>query len=129
MTKGGRWTLLGTGAFLILSGAAHALLGWPELRADLSSANVSGELYQTVAIGWLYGSGAMLTLGAIVIVAGLAAPGGQVAAARVAALIGLLYLIFGTSALIYSSMNPHFIGFIVPGLLLAGAAWILRKKT
>jgi hypothetical protein len=127
MRRASSLVLLVTGILLVFSGAAHALLGWPALRAELAQAQVPGDVSTAVAAGWLYGSGAMLTFGVLVLSIWWAGRRGRSDAARYVAPIALLYLVFGTAAFL-STRDPHFIGFIVlGGLLLFG--WFGLRQT
>lgn len=126
MKRAAPWLLLVTGILLILSAGAHAFLGWPMLRGELQKSRVDDGLIQGVGIGWLYGSAAMLTFGALVLTAWWWTRTGRIVAATVSALISLLYLGFGTWALLESGFEPHFIGFVVIGLLLGLASLGLR---
>ena len=77
-----------------------------------------------MAIGWLFGSVAMGAFGAIALVAGLGVPGGGYVSALI---VGLAYGGFG--AVTYAlHRDPHFLGFVVIGLLVvAGGARGLRR--
>lgn len=127
MSRTARWMLLVTGVLLIASGLAHAFLGWPAIRRELVTSQVPADLGEAIGSGWLYGSGAMLTFGVMVLMVGWPGSAGHVGVAKVAGPIGIFYLIFGVSAWLYSSLNPHFIGFMVLGLLLAGVVYALRR--
>lgn len=81
MKRAAPWLLLVTGILLILSAGAHALLGWPMVRGALQDFRVEDGLVQGVGIGWLYGSAAMLTFGALVLTVWWWTRTGRVAAA------------------------------------------------
>ena len=49
------------GVLMIASAAAHSLLGWPQLRAELVKARAPGDLVQGLAMGWHFGGAAMVT--------------------------------------------------------------------
>ncbi len=129
MSRAARWLLLVVGVLLVLSAAAHALLGWPAIRAALLTSQAQGDVTQDVGIGWLYGSAAMLTFGVITLTVWWSARAGKVLSVAITAPISLLYLGFGTWAFVHSSLNPHFIGFIILGALLAVASYGLRCRT
>jgi len=112
------------GVLLLLSCAAHAGLGWPAVRHELVEHAAPPDLVSTMAIGWLFGSVAMGAFGVIALVAGLGIAGGGSVAALV---VGLAYGGFGVvTYAIYR--DPHFLGFVVIGLLaVVGALRALRR--
>lgn len=111
--------LIIAGVLLLLSCGAHAGLGWPAVRHELVEHGTPAELVTTVAIGWLFGSVAMGAFGAIALVAGIGVPGGGYLSALI---VGLAYGGFG--AVTYAIYrDPHFLGFVLIGLLaVAGGA-------
>jgi len=119
------WLLPIVGGFLLLSSLAHALLGWPPIRAELEQAGVDGNLIGAIAVGWYFGSVAMAAFGVIVLLS-WREMGHQTGMGRAAAAtVSVTYLVFGVLALLLRSLNPHFIiAFVLPGLLL-GAPVVL----
>jgi hypothetical protein len=111
------------GAMLIASSAAHSLLGWRQLRADLSKAQLPAELILGLEIGWHFAGAAMFAFGCIVIFLFINKIKEQTISLRPAFIIALVYLAFGSWALAVSKFNPFFLIFIIPGLLLLAAAW------
>jgi hypothetical protein len=116
------------GAILILSSAAHSLLGWKQLRGELASAQAPSDLVLGVAIGWHFGGVAMLAFGCIIISLFLKQLKGENVSSFPALVVALAYLCFGSWALIVSHMNPFFLVFIVPGFLLAVAALPVSQR-
>lgn len=112
------WIGLAAGALLILSAAAHSLLGWPELAAELEKLAPSADLTRALAIGWHFGGVAMLGFGAIVVDSFLRALRGREVDWRPARVVGLTYLVFGAGALAATGGNLFFLVFLVPGLLI-----------
>ena len=110
------------GAILILSSAAHSLLGWKQLRKDLTNVQAPSDLVLGVAVGWHFGGVAMLAFGCIVISLFLKRLRGENVSSFPAFVVALAYLSFGAWALKASHLNPFFFVFIVPGVLLAIAA-------
>jgi LmbE family N-acetylglucosaminyl deacetylase len=108
------------GVMLILSSAAHSLLGWKSVGAQLTAAGVGPDLLVNMQVAWQFGGMAMLVLGVIVIALFARRFSGRPVALFPAAAVGLAYLLFGGWALVVSR-NPFFLIFIVPGLFLAGA--------
>jgi hypothetical protein len=47
------------GVMVLLSGAAHSLLGWKALHAELATAGVPPILELNLKIGWHFGGAAM----------------------------------------------------------------------
>ena len=66
-----RYSILGlvAGLLLIASSAAHAFLGWPPFGAALAEAGIEGDIIGALAVGWYFGSTAMLVFGVIVLAA------------------------------------------------------------
>ena len=122
-------TLLGfaSGAILVLSSAAHSLLGWPQIAAALAKTNAPPDLVRGLAIGWHFGGVSMLLFGILVILLFAEARKGRPVSLRPALLIGGAYAVFGIGALAVSGVDPFFLVFIVPGLLLVAAA-LLRPR-
>jgi len=109
------------GVLMVLSSAAHSLVGWPQMRAPLESAHLPSERILGLGIGWHFGGVAMLTFGAMVIAAFINILRGRSASLAGAFLIAVVYLAFGAWALLVSG-DPFFVVFIVPGVLLALAS-------
>jgi hypothetical protein len=51
------------------SSLAHAFGGWPPLARELAGHGVPGDLAGGMAVGWLFGSGAMAACGVLVLLA------------------------------------------------------------
>lgn len=109
------------GSLLVLSSAAHAFLGWPAVSAAIKETNATAELTTDLTIGWLFGSVAMLTFGLIVLSFGLRLWRGHDADRRPAMVIAVCYFCFGLAAFVWTHYNPHFIGFMVIGAIVAVA--------
>ena len=127
MKRTGTTLMLVTGALLILSALAHAFLGWPAIRQALGEANVDPDLVLGIGVGWLYGSAAMLTFGVLAVMSWRAVVRGNAGAGRVMWPIAGLYLLFGSAAYLYTSFEPHFLGFIAIGALAAFAAYAATR--
>jgi len=106
------------GVILILSSAAHSLLGWKKLGSELVSAHVPSELIFGLKVGWQFGGLAMLVFGIITISLFMKRLRGDDASSFPAVVIAVGYLIFSIWALIASKFNPFFYIFIVPAILL-----------
>lgn len=121
-------TVLGliAGAILVLSSAAHSLLGWKGLRARLETAQAPPDLILGLAAGWHFAGGAMLAFGLIVLAIFAKRLRGEAVSSLPALIIAILYLISGAWAMAATG-NPFFFIFIVPGLMLAAAAWPSRQ--
>jgi hypothetical protein len=65
------------GVLLLLSSAAHALLGWPQFGAALADAGLDGQTVGALAVGWYFGSVSMLAFGVIVLAAAVDAARGR----------------------------------------------------
>lgn len=121
-------TILGlvAGATMILSGAAHSLLGWKELRAALEQARVPDDLIRPLGMGWNFGGAAMLAFGCIVVTLFSKRLKGAAASLMPAIVIGTTYVAFGVWAFAASLFDPFFLVFVVPGLLVLIASFDRR---
>jgi hypothetical protein len=118
MTKP-RWILgLVGGGLIAVSSAAHSLLGWKALGAELAAVEAPADLVRALAIGWHFAGLAMLLFG--LIAGGLLAARlrGRPAPLWPVAAIGTLYVGFGAGAMAFSGGRPFFLVFVIPGLLL-----------
>lgn len=52
-----------TGFLLILSAAAHSLLGWKQLKSELEPLHAPADLVRAIGAGWNFGGAAMLAFG------------------------------------------------------------------
>ena len=109
------------GIMMVLSSAAHSLVGWPQMRTRLEAAQAPPDLVLGLSIGWHFGGVVMLTFGAMVVAAFFGRVRGRVVSLAPAFLIAVVYLAFGAWAVLVSG-DPFFLVFIVPGLLLAFAS-------
>jgi hypothetical protein len=108
------------GVMLILSSAAHSLLGWKSVGAQLEAAGVPRDLLVNMQVAWQFGGMTMLVLGLILSVMFARRFSGARVGVFPAATVALAYLLFGSWALLVSR-NPFFFIFIVPGVFLVGA--------
>lgn len=117
-------TVLGLvgGALLVLSSAAHSLLGWPQVRTELAATNVPADLAFGLKVSWVYGGVAMLALGVVTVAFFAGRLRGAGGSSLVPAVISAAYLVFGAWALVASGFRPFYVVFIVPGVLIAIAA-------
>ena len=117
-------TVLGliAGAILVLSSAAHSFLGWKGLKARLVSAQAPPDLILGLATGWHFAGAAMLAFGIIVIAIFVKRLRGEAVSTLPAVIVAILYIVSGVWAMVATG-NPFFFIFIVPGLMLAAAAW------
>jgi hypothetical protein len=110
------------GVFLVLSSAAHSILGWKQLSSELAATNATADLVLGIRLGWQFGGIIMLALGSMLIVLFLTRLRGSNTPTFPAGIVSVAYLIFGIWALIISSFDFFFMVFIVPGVLLAIAS-------
>ena len=117
-------SILGTvaGVLMVLSAAAHSLAGGPAMRAELAKTNAPADLVQGLDAGWNWGGVAILTFGCIVLATFVRAMRGGAVDLLPARIIAVAYVLFGAAALFITS-DPFFTVFIVPGALLAAAAF------
>ena len=107
---------------MLLSAAAHSLLGWQQLSAELAKTNAPADLVQGLQIGWYWGGAAMVGFGITVLWVFARGSVGAPVNPTPARIIAVLYLVFGAGA-IATTRDPFFMVFIVPGLLLAIASF------
>jgi hypothetical protein len=115
------------GVLIIASAFPHALLGWPAMARELAPAALAPDLVGGLAAGWLFGSAAMLALGAVVVLAARELPSSALAR-RVALAVGLAYALFGLAAWVARSFHPHFLGFVGIGALIVAGAFGSRPR-
>ncbi len=114
---------------LIASAFAHAFLGWPPFQSLLKQAGVEAEATAALEVGWYFGSLAMLAFGAIVFLAAARAIRGEQAANGSLWIIGAAYTLYGVVAYVARDFNPHFLLFVVTGLLVAAVAALESSPT
>lgn len=111
------------GLLLLASSLAHAFLGWPQIRDALAAAGTEPQLVGALAVGWHFGSVAMAAFGVIVTAIAVARLRGRAPSILPAAVVAVTYLAFGTGALIARHGSPHFLAFLVLGLLVGALAF------
>jgi hypothetical protein len=116
------WLGLAAGGLLILSAAAHSLLGWPELSHELAKLAASADLTRALAIGWHFGGVAMVALGAVVVDGFAGALRRRAVDWRAVRVVGLTYFAFGAGALVATGGRLFFLIFLLPGLVILAAA-------
>jgi hypothetical protein len=116
------WIGIVAGAFLVLSSAAHSVLGWRALQAELAGTNVPADLAFSLEAGWHFAGVAMLAFGVQTVgifrqrLAGRQTPTWPVTVA------GIVYATYGIWATWASGFHLFFLVFLVPGLALIAAA-------
>lgn len=111
------------GVLLLASSAAHSLLGWPQFRQALAETHAPADLIVGLSLGWHFAGVAMLVFGLLVVLLFAEALKRRPVSLRPALLIGVGYLAFGAWALTVSNLDPFYLVFVVPGVLLMLAAW------
>ncbi|MGH7514296.1 MAG: hypothetical protein ACREOQ_15385 [Gemmatimonadales bacterium] len=120
-----RWrTVVGlmAGFLILLSSAAHSLVGWKVQRAGLEAARAPADLILGLGFGWQFAGVAMLTFGVIVLLTFVQVLRRQPVSLRPVVAIGVAYTVYGVWSLTASGLDPFFLVFLVPGLLLLLAA-------
>jgi len=117
---------LAGGAMMVLSSAAHSLLGWKELRAALGQTTAPDDLIRSLGFGWHFGGAAMLAFGCIVVALFARRLKGAAVSSMPAIVIGATYVIFGVWALAASRFDPFFLVFVVPGVMVLTASFDRR---
>jgi len=104
------------GALMLLSAVAHGGLGWPSLRPSLESAGVPGDVTDALAIGWYWGSAAMVAFGVITLVSGWKLWRGDAGLVPALLAVAACYVIFGAVTFVRADFNPHFLLFVATGV-------------
>lgn len=117
-----RWLTLG-GGLLLVAGVAHAF-GFAQFDAGL--AGVDPATRAGLHAGWLWGSATFLALGAVVLGAARRWSRGVDPRPAVLPAAGAL-LLFGGVGFVARGLDPHYLGFVALGTLLAGPVVGLRR--
>jgi hypothetical protein len=117
------------GLLMVLSSAAHSLLGWPGIRAELRKSAASAELIDGIQMAWQFGAMAMLVFGVIVIALLRGQQQGRALPPLVVPAIGAGYLAFGLTEFVVTGYQPFTAIFMLPGALLLVAAHRQRAAT
>jgi uncharacterized membrane protein YhaH (DUF805 family) len=98
-------------------------MGGKAMASQMEAAHVPLDLSRGLLVGWHFGGVAMFAFGIIAVTVFAKRLRGESVSALPAVVIGLAYLGFGIWALAISGLNPFYIIFIVPALmLLAGSS-------
>jgi hypothetical protein len=116
------------GLLLVASAGAHAFLGWPPFQSLLEQAGVDADVTAALGVGWYFGSVAMLAFGVIVLHAALQALKGRRAPVGVLWIIAAAYTVYGLTVYVARDFNPHFLVFVVTGLLVGAVAALSRRR-
>ena len=110
------------GVVLVVSSAMHSLMGWPALQAALVAADTPPDLIAGLRIGWHFGGAMVLTLGLVTLWSFAERLRGRAVSLRALQAFAAAYALFGVYALLTGDLNPFFLIFVVPGVLLFFAA-------
>jgi hypothetical protein len=110
------------GVLIVLSSGAHSLLGWPQVRQQLSAAGVTGDLLYGMQAGWQFGGAAMLVTGVTMVMLFVRRLRGEAVPTFPGVVFGAGYLAFGAWAMFGHGFDPFFFVFVVPALLLLAAS-------
>lgn len=114
--------LLASG-FLLVSFIAHTFLGWPALHAELAKTTVPADLAGALRSGWTFGGVAMAGFGLIAAHQLVRAWRGVRDSSWTVGVIAAVYVGFGLWAMLgRGRVEPFYLVFVLPGLLLAAAA-------
>lgn len=109
--------------FLLVSFGAHTFLGWPALQTELAQTTVPVDLMGALRSGWIFGGVAMAGFGLIAGRQLVRAWRGVRDPAWTVGIIAAVYIGFGLWAMLgRGSVQPFYLVFVVPGLMLAAAA-------
>lgn len=118
-------TILGllASGLLLLSAGAHAVLGWPAVRKELTAAKLSPDLITGIMVAWQFGGMTMFVLGGLLGEQFLRRWKGLSTSPFPAFLVGGAYVLFGMSAMVWLGFQVFYLVFIVPGIMLLFAGW------
>jgi hypothetical protein len=125
MKRSARIVSLLSAVALFASGLAHAFLGWGQFASALEASAVPDAVVGALAVGWYFGSTAMIAFAAIALAAALRR---RASASLLLGIIGGTYVLFGLAAYLSRDFNPHFLGFVGIGVLAATAAVLSRES-
>ncbi len=116
--------ILGCLAALLLAASAfaHAFLGWPPFQSILEEAGIDANVTAALEVGWYFGSLAMLAFATIVFLAAARAIRGERANNGSLWIISAAYTGYGLVVYVARDFNPHFLLFVVTGLLVGAVA-------
>ena len=109
---------LASGALMIVSGAAHSLLGWRQLKVELEPSHLPADLVFALGAGWNFGGAAMLAFGIIVVALFAQRLRGRAVSVAPGVVVGTTYVAFGAGAMAMSRFDPFFLVFVIPGATL-----------
>lgn len=127
MRRTGSVMLAVAGTLMVLAALAHGLAGWPSVRQALEESHTDPGLIIGIGSGWLFGSASMLTFGLMTLLAWRAAANGDAGVVRNVGPISVLYAGFGAAVLALVGLEPHFLGFVVIGLLAGFGAYAVSR--
>lgn len=113
---------------ILLSSAAHSLMGWPAIRQKMVEGNVPADLTFGLQVGWQFGGVCMVVFAVILIALFMRRMRGEAVSTLPAVAIGIAYVAFGAWALM-AGKDPFFLIFIVPGVLLLIAGTGARRAS
>lgn len=119
--------LLITGILIALGALGHSFSGIDQVTIEFGKMGVSDEISKLVIVVWHFAGAAMVAFGMAVIWVWNRVRKGEKKALFISMLIGLLYLIYGISAVWYFNGEPFFFVFIIFGILLLVSSIVLRK--
>jgi hypothetical protein len=116
------------GLVMIASSGVHSFVGWKGLDQALRAALVPADLVEALSMGWRFGGVAMLAFGVIVISAFWKRMKGDPVSLFAATVVGATYVIFGAGAFVVTKLDPFFMVFIAPGLLVLIGSYAARTS-
>ena len=119
---------LAAAVIVLLSSAAHSLLGWPGLRTQLAAASAPAALVDGLAMGWHFGGLMMLVIGLVILWLVRIARAGATNVWLPLFVIGVAYELFAIGCAVLLGFDPFLFIFLIPGSLLSCAAAMLRGR-
>ncbi|NJL28552.1 MAG: hypothetical protein HC897_12015 [Thermoanaerobaculia bacterium] len=106
------------GILLLASSAAHAFLGWPPFAKALAQLGADSDVTGGLQMGWMWGSATLFGCGLIVVFAAIGRWRGRPFDPVPSRIVAGCLLAFGIGAFLARDFNPHFLLFIVLGVLV-----------
>lgn len=113
--------VIGLGAF----GHGHSA---GKVHAAIDQFPIDQTIYQTLFVVWYFASGVMVAFGVMIVWIAVRIKSGDRSSLFVAHIIGVLYFIFGITALVYRHGDPFWALFIVLGALLVSTSAVLGSN-
>ena len=116
------------GVLYVLGGVLHSAAGLPALDHALAKTNVGAQLAQELSIFWVFMGASMVTFGGVQLTRGLRMRKKDRSGSVMALWVAACLILYDVAATIWiREFEPHFLAFVLVGLLMVFAALPGRK--